>query len=131
MMAAGVLVLWSVLVAMIDHRTGRIPNRLVMPAVAGTIGVAVLLPTVGLSAAALTVPYVVAFAVRAVGGGDVKLAVPCGGMLADPALALVAAGAAAVATLVVCAVTKRSRHPHGPALVGSTVLLMMLKWQVV
>ncbi|ALG84733.1 A24 family peptidase [Gordonia phthalatica] len=118
---------WLLAVAVIDQRTGRIPNRLVLPAVAGTAVVALLVPAVGLSACVLAVPYLAAFACGTVGGGDVKLAVPCGGLLADPVTAVLAALLAAVGTLLVSLATKRSRHPHGPALTITTVLLMMLK----
>lgn len=118
---------WLVAVAAADQCTGRIPNRLVLPAVVGTAVVAALVPTVGLSACTLALPYLAAFATGTGGGGDVKLAVPCGGLLADPVWAVIAVLLAAVGALVLSFATKRSRHPHGPALVLTTVLLMMLK----
>ena len=120
------VVIWLAAVAVVDQRTGRIPNRLIVPAVAGTAVVAVMIPAVGVSACVLAVPYAVAFVAGAVGGGDVKLALPCGGLLADPASCLVAAVFAALGTVVVCGVAKRSRHPHGPVLVLSTLAVMIL-----
>lgn len=125
--ASAAVVAWLCWLAVVDQRTGRIPNRLVLPAVAGTVVVAVLVPAVGWSALMLAVPYLIAFASSAGGGGDVKLALPCGGMLADPFLALVAGLLAALVTAAQYAITRRSRRPHGPALVGCCTLLMLVR----
>lgn len=119
-------VAWLVAIAAVDRREGRIPNALVLPAVGLTAAAALWEPRIGVAAVVCASPYAIAFAMRLCGGGDVKLAVPCGGLLADPSIAAVLVVVAAVVALAVSAITKRSRGPHGPALVASTVSLLVL-----
>ncbi|WP_165943096.1 A24 family peptidase [Gordonia zhaorongruii] len=120
---------WLLVLADADRRTGRIPNTMVLPACGGTVLVSGWVPAVGVSALVATTPYLVAFAARAVGGADVKLAVPAGGVLADPGLALGAVLVAAVMTAVICVASRRTKIRHGPVLIGAVLLLTVLKWQ--
>ncbi|NLG47484.1 prepilin peptidase [Gordonia sp. (in: high G+C Gram-positive bacteria)] len=117
---------WLLVVADVDRRTGRIPNTLVLPAVVGTAAVAAALPAVGGGAVTLALPYAAAFTVHACGGGDVKFAVPCGGLLADPLTALGAVLVAALIAATTTVVTRRRRVPHGPALAVATGLMLCL-----
>lgn len=117
---------WLLLVAAIDRRTGRIPNSLVVPAMVGTAAVAVCLPVVGASAAVAVVPYVLAFARGHCGGGDVKLAVPCGALVGEPIVSGLVVVAAAVISLVTCGIARKTSLPHGPALAASTILFLLL-----
>ncbi|MGB3302252.1 prepilin peptidase [Gordonia sp. (in: high G+C Gram-positive bacteria)] len=121
-----VVVPWLVAIADIDRRTGQIPNALVLPAMVLTALVSVWHPTVGLAAMVAATPYAAAFAMRTCGGGDVKLAIGCGALVSDPTLAALLVVVAAAVSLVLCAVRKRSRLPHGPALAGSTVAFLVL-----
>lgn len=117
---------WLLVIADIDRRTGRIPNALVLPGVAVAAVVSVAAPTVGLAALVAAGPYMVAFSVGLCGAGDVKLAVPCGALLGDPALALGAVLGAALVSALACGVARRRELPHAPALVAATTAVLVV-----
>ncbi|MBJ7291196.1 MAG: prepilin peptidase, partial [Williamsia sp.] len=75
----------------------------------------------------LAAPYLVATTFGACGGGDLKLAVALGGVVGDPALALLVVAAAALVTLAVIALRGRSPRgagvAHGPALAVAAVAI--------
>lgn len=128
--AAWILIGWLVLLAVIDARTGRLPNRLVLPAVAAALVLGVLIPAAGISGLVAAAPYLVGFRLRQVGGGDVKLAFVIGTAVADPIAALLVVLAAQLLWLtgvLIAAVVTRNRlpsSPHGPALaLAATVAL--------
>ncbi|MCF8569747.1 A24 family peptidase [Gordonia sp. HY002] len=118
-----VLVAVSVVCAVIDARTGRIPNAITLPAIGLVVAVGVVAPSVLIAGLACGAVYLCAFVFRACGGGDVKLAVVVGGAVGIPAAALLTVVLAAVLSLAVSAVTRRRVTAHGPALVGAAVLL--------
>ncbi|MGB6244721.1 A24 family peptidase [Gordonia sp. (in: high G+C Gram-positive bacteria)] len=119
--------IWLVAVAETDRRTGLIPNALVGPALLVTGAAVAGRPSLVLSVAVATVPYLIAFLRRQCGGGDVKLAVPCGALAADPLVAALVVVLAAVGTLVIAGLARRGRVRHGPALAGAT--LVMMAWR--
>ncbi|EGD56059.1 A24 family peptidase [Gordonia neofelifaecis] len=119
---------WLAIVAVVDARTGRIPNTLVIPAVVPAAGAALADTRVVLAVVTATAPYLIAFLARNCGGGDVKLAAPCGALVSDPASAAFLVAAAAVASLVACAVARRRTLPHGPALAAATALMTVLRY---
>ncbi len=121
------LLAWLLAVAETDRRTGRIPNALVLPGAAATLACAAVEPTVGYAAVAAVAPYLVAYRARACGGGDVKFAVPCGGLAGDPVGALVMVVLAALGTLVAACVTRRRQLPHGPAMAVAAATVMILR----
>lgn len=118
-----VLVVVSVACAVIDARTGRIPNAITLPAIGLVVVVGVVVPTVLLAGLICGSVYLCAFVFRACGGGDAKLAVVVGGAVGNPVTALLTVVLAAVLSLAVSAVTRRRVTAHGPALVGAAVIL--------
>lgn len=113
---------WLARVAVHDARTSRIPNAYLWPA---PIAVMVMVPTsLTLLAAVVTatMPYLVAFLLGRCGGGDVKFALVCGGLVADPLVAAIMVTGAALSS----AVRTASRAPHGPALGAACGLALLL-----
>ncbi len=121
------LVVALVVLAEIDWRTGRLPNALLLPAMAAAAVPVAAHPDCALAAAVATAPYAAGFALRAVGGGDVKLAPICGVLLGAPAEVLVALLAASLFSAVHAGLSRRRRVPHGPALVAATLLVAALR----
>ena len=122
---------WLAVAAGVDALTGRIPNRLVGGACAMTLLASGLPATWAAASAALAaalvaaLPYAAAYGGGLVGGGDVKLAVPAGGLLADPVIALGAVVLASVVSGVACALAGERSLPHGPALVGAVLGMLV------
>lgn len=117
---------WLVLLGWVDARSGLLPNRLVLPGLAGlTVAAAALAPTALISGAVAAAPYLLGFHRGLCGGGDVKLAAACGLLLADPLRILLAGFLAAAGTLVLCALARRRSVPHGPVLAVATILLLV------
>lgn len=112
-----------VVLAEIDRRTGRLPNGVLLPVVAAAAVLVALHPASGAAAAAATVPYGAGFALRAVGGGDVKLAPVCGAVLGAVPPVLLALMLAGLVSAAQAAATGRRSVPHGPALVAATLLV--------
>ncbi len=110
-----------VLCAVVDARTGRIPNLLTFPAIGAVAWTSAGTPVVVVAAAVCALPYAAAFARGLCGGGDVKLAVVCGGLIADPGAAALAVVGAAIVSAGVLAVRRTRRAAHGPALVAVTL----------
>ncbi|MBD0861467.1 prepilin peptidase [Gordonia sp. zg691] len=132
-MAECVILGWLMVIADTDARTLRIPNRLVWPALWAVAVLSVAHPAVGVSALVAATPYTLTYLLRWCGGGDVKLAAVCGGLVHrwDEALILVAL-ASLIALAMVGLGSLRGRdkggrehggHPHGPALAGATVVV--------
>ena len=119
-----VVALWLAALAEIDRHTYRLPTALLWP---GCVAVGLSASThasVGLAAVAATGPYLVGWLCGLCGGGDVKLAFVLGGMLADPAAALVMVVAAQALGLLTRG--RRRRWPHGPAMIVSGALLLVV-----
>lgn len=109
--------------AVIDARTGRIPNAITVPAIGIVVAAGVAETSVVLAGLACSAVYACAFAFRACGGGDVKLAVVVGGAVGTPVAALGVVVLAAVLSLAASAATRRRSTVHGPALVGAAAVL--------
>ncbi|WP_228461521.1 prepilin peptidase [Gordonia spumicola] len=125
-MVVGGLIVVLVWCAVSDARTGRIPNTVTLPAIGVVAVLATLEPAVAWGAAVCAAPYLIAFARRLCGGADVKLAVVCGGVLADPASAAAVVVGSAVITGCVLAVRRRTVVVHGPALVSTTLAWLVI-----
>ncbi|GAA4667883.1 prepilin peptidase [Gordonia humi] len=110
--------------AVVDARTGRIPNALTMPAIGVVAIVAMFQPAVGASAALCAAVYAVAFVCGACGGGDVKLAAVVGGAVGNPAAILLVVVGAAVLSLIAAAARRRRTTVHGPAMVGAAAAVL-------
>ncbi|MGU3294487.1 prepilin peptidase [Williamsia sp. M5A3_1d] len=125
-----VLPAWSMMLIGHDLRSRTLPNRLTVPAVIAVLAAATVHGGVALSVLALSVPYVVTCLAGGCGGGDVKLAVALGGLVADPGRALLVVVAASVLSLCAAVVTAvRGRgsgrsvpQAHGPALVVAAMI---------
>ncbi|MFT4395739.1 prepilin peptidase [Gordonia lacunae] len=125
------ILVWLSVVAVTDAETRRIPNALVWPGVCGAMGACVVHPGAAVAVLTAAIPYVLAFGNRWCGGGDVKLAAACGALALrwDAALLVVAlASLVAVGVVVADRVARREQpgtasHPHGPALVGATIVV--------
>ena len=115
-----------------DLRDRRIPNRLTL----GTVVLALLLrtaledlPGLGLATAGLLtafLPALALFALRALGGGDVKLLAGCGALL-GPAVTVELLLATAVAGGALAAVLIAARHAW--TLTGWNFLRLALHWR--
>ena len=102
--------LWLSAIAVRDVRTRRITNTLLWPGVVAVAGMGVTSPAVIAAGLIAASPYLLAWLLRQCGGGDVKIAL----------VVLLAALLSAIAALA----SRSSSLPHGPALVGATVLLL-------
>lgn len=136
----------AVAAAVVDHRTGRVPDRLVVVscAVTGSLAAVASLagrsafPAVIAGALAMMLPLLLLHlaAPDAMGFGDVKLAVPLGAVvgIADWRLALVVLALASGAALMIAVARRRSSIAFGPALVTATsavvLLIATLGWEV-
>lgn len=110
---------WTVALAMIDGEERRLPNALTLPAAALAVVACVIEPSgwIGLIWPAL---YVVAG--RGIGGGDVKLAVPLGVVLAlvgGAGAVLAGVLLASVFTVVFLVFTKQNATAHGPSMLAA------------
>ena len=127
MIVSFAVVSWLIVLCVHDLRARVLPNRFTMPAGVAAVAMGLADPHIGLSIVLLAGPYLVASALGACGGGDLKLAIGLGGVVADPALALLVVGTAAVATLVIAAMrdpaARRTGVAHGPALAGAAVVV--------
>ncbi|GAA1464035.1 A24 family peptidase [Williamsia maris] len=127
MIVSFAVVSWLIVLCVHDLRTHVLPNRLTVPAGVAAVAMGVADPHVGMSIIVLAAPYLVATTLGACGGGDLKLAVGLGGVVADPTLALLVVGAAALTTLAVVTLrgppARRAGVAHGPALAGAAIAL--------
>lgn len=121
-----VLAAGLVLLAVVDARTGRVPNRLVVPLLLVSVPLVVVEPSAGLAALAAATPYLAGFAAHACGGGDVKLALVCGVLIGAVDRVLLALLAASLLTAVHCFLVRRRAVPHGPALVAASLFVAAL-----
>jgi leader peptidase (prepilin peptidase) / N-methyltransferase len=123
--------------AVVDWRTHRVPNLLVVlalvPVSAAGMLVAdrtVLLASIAVGAAAMALPLLLIhlFAPAAMGFGDVKLAAALGAALGvlEPRLAVPALAAACGLTLLAALWKRRSALPFAPGLVGGTTAALAL-----
>lgn len=125
-------------VAVVDLRTGRIPNALLVPAALAAMLLAALhgalVAALVAGAGALGVFWLlrrlsVRDGIAALGGGDVKLAglvgLACGPSLPMALLVGTGVGAAAALALLATGRSRRSFFPYGPALaVGAVVAIL-------
>ncbi|MDL9937306.1 A24 family peptidase [Gordonia sp. ABSL1-1] len=126
-MVAFLVVLWLAVIADGDARTSRIPNVTVWPGLCAVFATATMTPTVGVAATVAALPYAICHRAGWCGGGDVKLAGVCGGLVVHWDVALVLVGSAALAAALVLAASPRRRAlPHGPFLVAVTLPLAAL-----
>lgn len=123
-MATLAILLWLAAIAHSDLRSLRIPNVLVWPGVCAVVVLGGAHPPVLLAALVAAAPYALCRMARWCGGGDVKLALVCGGLLAGWDAALMLVLCAAVGNAALFALLRgRSALPHGPVLVVVTVVL--------
>ncbi|WP_244882756.1 prepilin peptidase [Gordonia desulfuricans] len=125
--ALAVIAGWLALIADTDRRNVTIPNRLVVPGVLAVMVGALVHPMAAAGALIAALPYTVAFTARLSGGGDVKLAVVLGGLLADTASTLLMVFLAQVLHLLahLAARSPGVRRPHAPALVAAWVTVVI------
>lgn len=130
--------------AVIDMRTGRIPNGLVVFAGAPTLAVvlvaiahgrgAEVIGSVTLGIAAFAGPVFVVHLVSppAIGFGDVKLAAALGAALGliEPGLGLLALCIAAATTAAVGLVGRHRMLPFGPGLVLGAIMALVIAGQL-
>ncbi len=130
--------------AVIDIRTGRIPNGLVILAGAPTLAVllaaiangrgAEVIGSVALGSAAFAGPILVVHLVspQAIGFGDVKLAAALGAALGliEPGLGLLALCIAAAVTAAVGMVGRHRMLPFGPGLVLGSITALLIAGQL-
>ncbi|MFT3900006.1 MAG: A24 family peptidase [Gordonia sp. (in: high G+C Gram-positive bacteria)] len=114
---------WLLAVGDRDRRTGRLPNALLLPGVVGVLASGT--PDALAAAFVATAPYLLAHALGAVGGGDVKLALIVGALVGTPAGALAAVLVAQAVALVGFRRAGPRRRPHGPALTGVAAVLVL------
>ena len=117
---------WLTRIAVVDARTRLIPTATLWPGIVAVCGMAVVHPGVAVAGLLAACPYVVAFTLRAGGGGDVKFAFVLGGLLARWELVAPMVLAAAILGLLV-ALARRSpdgRHPHAPALTAAAAMIV-------
>lgn len=138
-----VFVGWSAALCWHDMRSRRLPNVLTLPGSVVAVGYGAAIGQFGpalLGAVALSGLYLIPYLFRpsVVGGGDIKLAFAVGALagmagvhtwfvvaIAAPALAVVVALAAIVATAI-----RRTMHPiasiaYGPCLCGAALLALV------
>lgn len=136
----------AVAASVVDHRTGRLPDRLVAASAAVTGSLAAVaslagrsaFPAVITGALAMMLPLLLLHLAvpEAMGFGDVKLAAPLGAVVgvADWRLALVVLALASGAALVLAVARRRTSVAFGPALVTATaavlLLVAVLGWEV-
>ena len=117
---------WLMLVAVVDHRTSRIPNALLAPLAVIAVVAIVDRPVAVIGALAAGLPYLVGFVRGHCGGGDAKLAACCGAVLGSPVAALAVVLVAALVSAAECLLTGHDRRPHGPALAGASAAALLL-----
>lgn len=118
--------LWLSAIAVRDARTRRITNTLLWPGVVAVAGMGVTSPAVIAAGLIAASPYLLAWLLRQCGGGDVKLALIVGGLVADWATALLVTLLAAVLSTIAALVARSPSLPHGPALVGAAAFLLAI-----
>ncbi|MEO6653541.1 MAG: prepilin peptidase [Ilumatobacteraceae bacterium] len=129
--------------ALVDLRMNRIPDEFVVVALLPSVGSVLtalvsgdgaargLAVVIGGAVVALPLFVIHVLAPRAMGFGDVKLAVSLGAAigLVDPVLGLVALCVASASTAVVGLATRRGALPFGPGLVfGTVVAITFAAW---
>ncbi|WGI30699.1 prepilin peptidase [Mycolicibacterium aubagnense] len=123
----GAIGAWMIALCVYDLRERRLPNRLTLPGAAALVGAGLITgkgTAAALGAAALCGVYLVIHLLspRAMGGGDVKLALGLGaltGMFGADVWALAAIGAPLItAGYAVVLLLRRSGRtvPHGPSM---------------
>ncbi|APT92444.1 hypothetical protein CPHO_05600 [Corynebacterium phocae] len=116
--------IWALALSYYDIRFRRLPDRLTLPA--AVISLAVFSPT-GLAWCGTYL--VLAVLIGGIGGGDIKLALPLGMVVAHLGglwAVLVAMVAASLITVVLTAALKPRRGcPHGPSMLLAATLVAM------
>jgi leader peptidase (prepilin peptidase)/N-methyltransferase len=140
--AVGLALSLAASAAVVDLRTARIPDRLVVTSLAPVVAVLVFAAATGRAGSAiagvavgmllLAGPLVVIhlLAPAAMGFGDVKLAASLGGVLGliEPRAAVLALCVASGLTGVVGLVVGRRTLPFGPGLVVGAVVTLFVVW---
>ncbi|MCH5643540.1 MULTISPECIES: A24 family peptidase [unclassified Gordonia (in: high G+C Gram-positive bacteria)] len=123
-MASWAVLIWLVSIGEHDRRTRRIPNVLVWPGICAVSATAVVHPQVGVAAAVALTPYLWCHRAGWCGGGDVKLALVCGGLAAHWDAALVLVAVAALTNAGAFALRRGgAAGAHGPFLVAATIVI--------
>lgn len=126
-MATVLVLCWLATIAERDRRTGRIPVPVMWPGLVIPVAMFPTDPTVAAAATLAATPYLIAALVGHGGGGDIKLAFAIGGLVADPALALLVVFlAATLGGLDHLWARSGGPRPHGPALVAAAVIGLAL-----
>lgn len=123
-MAAVCVLAWMVVLSVYDIRERRLPNWLTMPGAAAVLAVAAAHgrgASAALGAVALFTVYVSVhlLAPRAMGAGDVKLALGVGALTGSFGMdvwVLAAVGAQVLTGVVALALRTESTVPHGPSM---------------
>lgn len=122
------IAVWLGRITATDLRHRRIPDVLVLPGVVGVAVSAAASPVVGASAVVAALPYLIGFVGRQIGGGDVKLALVVGGLLADCWSAVLVVCVAAIMSLIAGVASAPSHGhratAHAPAMVVATALVL-------
>lgn len=120
---------WMAAIAVVDARTGRVPNALSFAGLPLLVGAGLIEPAALFVAGGCAVIYLAGFSAGVVGGADVKVAPTIAAWvaaLASPAAVLAAILLAQVFTLAHAALVRRSRVPHVPSLVLGAVLVVLM-----
>lgn len=129
LLPAAVLSCWAVSLVLIDVTSHRLPDPLTLPAAASAVATSALLAP-GVAVAGLIWPalyLLVGLLVGGVGGGDIKLAVSLGILVAAVAgvpgvlVAMVLAGLTGV---VAGAVDKQPATAHGPPMILAAAVVL-------
>ncbi|WP_051721069.1 MULTISPECIES: A24 family peptidase [Actinomycetes] len=119
-----VLAIWFVALSVSDVRTRRLPNVLTVPAAVASLVAVAIHPAATPGLVVAVGVYLVAFSLRACGGGDVKLAITVGALAGSVVAVLAVIVLAHILTVVPAVVIgDRRPQPHGPALCAATALV--------
>lgn len=130
--ALGIILIWSAVLTAYDLRWRRLPDVLTLPAAGGAvIGALLVDPSILLTGMLWPVLYLVlGLSAGGVGGGDIKLALPLGIVVAASGewrAVLAAVIVASVVTILVSLVSRRDSFAHGPGmLLGSCGAVVFL-----
>ena len=119
----GIFAIWSAVLCVHDMRYRRLPNALTLPPALACLAASCVAPTLGWG---MAWPALYLFAGRGIGGGDVKLAVPLGVVLAGLGGGVAVLAAIAVAgglTAVLGLILGKTRLAHGPQMLTAAWII--------
>ena len=109
--------IWTVALIAVDAEERRLPDVWTLPVAGAAAAACVAVPA---GAAGLVWPLAYAVAGRGIGGGDVKLAVPLGVVLALlGGVGAVLAGMFLASMFTVLVLTKQNATAHGPSMLAA------------